>query len=262
MVVVFVVLVFFSFGARGCAALSTLSMPAMDSTGKGIITTTSARLVADSSGVFLDTTPFSSVETQQSAENAAKLAARKAGASLESNALLYSVHASAEIIDGPSGGIAFALLAYAEFSGKKPRSDLAVTGSIAQDGSVGKVGGVAEKLEAVHEAGLKIFLIPLGQGVQTGVDLRRLGGQWGMQVIEIANFDEAIAIAFTPTGSQVVAPKHETTPLVLAAIDALPESQSMRFLAENEIRALAAEESELSKKNDDSSALVASALRD
>ncbi len=255
-------LVFFSFGARSCSALSSLSMPAMDSTGKGILTTTSARLVADSSGVFLDTTPFSSVETQQSAETAAKLAARKAGASLEGNALLYSVHAPAEIIDGPSGGVAFALLAYAEFSGKTLRSDLAATGSIEQDGSVGKVGGVAEKLEAVHEAGLKIFLIPLGQGVQTGVDLRRLGEQWGMQVIEVANFDEAIAIAFTPTGSQAIAPKHETKPLVLAAIDALPASQSMRFLAENEIKALAADEAELSKKNDNSSALVASALRD
>ena len=255
-------LVFFSFGARSCFALSSLSMPAMDSTGKGILTTTSARLVSDSGGVFLDTTPFSSVETQQSAETAAKLAARKAGADLESNALLYSVHAPAEIIDGPSGGVAFALLAYAEFSGKTLRSDIAATGSIEQDGSVGKVGGVAEKLEAVHEAGLKIFLIPLGQGVQTGVDLRRLGEQWEMQVIEIANLDEAIAIAFTPTGSQAVAPKHETKPLVLTAIDALPESQSMRFLAENEIEALAATASELSKKSDNSSALVASALRD
>jgi predicted S18 family serine protease len=271
--ILFSALLFLLFSAGACAALSSMSAPAMDASGKGIITTTQARLVSDSAvgaggggggGVFLDIKPFSSVETQQSAETAAKLAAREAGTDFAGKALLYSVKADAEIIDGPSGGVAFALLAYAEFTGKKLRSDLAVTGSIMQDGSAGKVGGVLQKLEAVHDAGLRVFLIPLGQGVQQGIDLTQLGAQWGISVIEVANFDEAAAIAFTPTGSAVQAPKREKKPLVLPEIEAPPASEFMRELAKNEAESLAETEATLSRRaavGDNASRLVAASLR-
>ena len=232
----------------------------MDSTGKGMMTSTSARLVDGASGVFLDIKPFSSVETQQSAETAALLASRKSGASLSGKAVLFSVDANAEIIDGPSGGIGFSLLAYAELTGKRIRGDLAATGTIEQDGSVGKIGGAPQKLDAVREAGLHVFLIPLGQSFEEGVDLVQLGEQGRVQVIEVANFDEAAAIAFTPAGSQAVAPKHEQKELILPAISVPPESQSMRFLAENEVNSLAESYYEFSVKPDNASKRVASAL--
>ncbi len=247
-----------------CAALSTMNVPAMDAAGNGMITTMQASLAdaPGSSGVFLDTTPFTSVETQQSAEIAARLAARKTGVDLRNKAVLYSVNADAEIIDGPSGGVAFSLLAYAEFSGKRLRTDFAATGSVAQDGSVGKVGGVAQKLEAVRNARLKFFLVPLGQSVAQGVDLQQLGGQWGLSVIEIASFDEAAAIAFAPTGSPVVAPKHEQKPLLLAALNPPKESLFMRSLAVSEIDSLSRLADGLDAKNDNSSRLVTKALRE
>ena len=65
-------------------------------------------------------------------------------------------------IGGPSAGLAFTLavidhLTPGELTGG---SRVAVTGSIAFDGSVGAVGGVAQKTVAVRRAGAVLFLVP------------------------------------------------------------------------------------------------------
>ncbi len=230
--------VIFAF-SNAANAKSVLSVPAVDASGKGILTTIEAEVVPSNlSGVFVDTKPFVSVETQQSAELAAKIAARKANASLENKTVLFKIVADAEVVDGPSGGAALALLAYAELANKSTalRRDIAVTGSIEQDASIGKIGGLIQKTESAIAAGIKLLVIPLGQSIQQGIDLTRLGEAKGMQVVEAADFDEVLAIAFTPPGSRVTARKHVTPPLSLEPAPLVSSSASeMRELAESEL---------------------------
>ncbi len=62
--------------------------------------------------------------------------------------------------DGPSAGIAMASVISSILSGKKIRSDVAMTGEISLTGDVLPIGGLKEKLIAAHKAAMKIVLIP------------------------------------------------------------------------------------------------------
>jgi PDZ domain-containing protein len=74
----------------------------------------------------------------------------------------YDVNIASEQIGGPSAGLAFTLeildvLTEGELTGGHK---VAATGTIELDGSVGEVGGVAQKAVAVEEAGVELFLVP------------------------------------------------------------------------------------------------------
>lgn len=62
--------------------------------------------------------------------------------------------------DGPSAGIAMACVMTSILSGKKIRSDVAMTGEISLTGDVLPIGGLREKLIAAHRAEMKLVLIP------------------------------------------------------------------------------------------------------
>jgi PDZ domain-containing protein len=74
----------------------------------------------------------------------------------------YKVDIGSEQIGGPSAGLAFTLevldvLTKGELTGGRK---VAATGTIELDGSVGEVGGVAQKAVAVEDAGVELFLVP------------------------------------------------------------------------------------------------------
>ena len=62
--------------------------------------------------------------------------------------------------DGPSAGIAMVSVIASILSGKKIRSDVAMTGETSLIGDVLPIGGLREKLIAAHRAGMKLVLIP------------------------------------------------------------------------------------------------------
>jgi len=238
----FAVLFFLAF-SLSVSARSSMQVPAVDANGNGILTTITADVRSGSGGVYVDIEPFISVETQNSAKVAAQQAAIAAGVELGRFDVFYKIKANTEVVDGPSGGQALALLAYSEFSGKALRADMTATGSIEADGSIGRVGGVLEKAEAAQAGGVKLFLVPLGQAVQDGVDLtQHAQARWGMQVVEVRNASESIALAFTPTGSAVDAPLHPEPPLVLQDVSALQSKRvlPLKMLAEDQVGRLRA----------------------
>ncbi|MFK7919801.1 MAG: S16 family serine protease [Ilumatobacter sp.] len=66
---------------------------------------------------------------------------------------------------GPSAGLAFTLalvdeLTEGDLTGGR---DIAVTGTISLDGTVGPIGGLEQKVSAVHQHGVSVFLVPAGQ---------------------------------------------------------------------------------------------------
>ncbi len=62
--------------------------------------------------------------------------------------------------DGPSAGIAMASVISSIYSGKKIRSDVAMTGEISLTGDVLPIGGLKEKLIAAQRADIVLALIP------------------------------------------------------------------------------------------------------
>jgi len=65
-------------------------------------------------------------------------------------------------IGGPSAGLIFALAIYDTLTPGSliAGNDIAGTGTIATDGSVGPIGGIEQKIVASVDAGAKIFLVP------------------------------------------------------------------------------------------------------
>ncbi|HET8895806.1 MAG TPA: S16 family serine protease, partial [Protaetiibacter sp.] len=100
-------------------------------------------------------------------------------------------------IDGPSaGGITtVALLSLIHGTEIQPR--IAMTGTITPTGTIGPVGGVPEKVQAViDDGGYDRVLIPLGSRISSdtsgnSVDVVRLGEAAGLEIIEVGDVAEA-----------------------------------------------------------------------
>ena len=64
------------------------------------------------------------------------------------------------MVDGPSAGLAMAVLVYSVLTQKAIPGDIAFTGEVSLTGIVRAVGGVREKTEAAARAGVHTVYIP------------------------------------------------------------------------------------------------------
>ncbi|MBS4206914.1 SepM family pheromone-processing serine protease [Bacillus sp. FJAT-50079] len=73
-----------------------------------------------------------------------------------------NVEINAKDIGGPSAGLMFSLEIYNQATtGDLTKGyEIAGTGTIDMDGNVGQIGGIREKITAVHKAGIDIFFCP------------------------------------------------------------------------------------------------------
>jgi Lon-like protease len=107
-------------------------------------------------------------------------------------------------IGGPSAGLAFTLalidqLTPGDLLGGR---DVAVTGTIELDGSVGAIGGLRQKASAVAQSGVEVFLVPAAQSDDDIEAARRAGGE-NLEVVPVANLDEALEVLASLGGAPV-----------------------------------------------------------
>ena len=107
---------------------------------------------------------------------------------IEQAELPFDVSIDSGSIGGPSAGLAFTLtildlLTPGELTGG---AKVAVTGTIAFDGTVGNVGGLPQKASAAHSAGAELFIVPAASA-----DLAR-SGAGDMPVIGVETLDDAL----------------------------------------------------------------------
>ncbi len=143
-----------------------------------------------------DDTPLGSGDTIR---NNVWLAA--VSAALQRNETLSGWHISIDFsgnVDGPSSGAITALYILSALDGRTPPEDFAATGTIMPDGTIGPVGGVAYKLEAAAESGMKKVCIPAfirfePQPDGSLIDLAEKAEQLGIELILAENLEEAYA---------------------------------------------------------------------
>ena len=97
--------------------------------------------------------------------------------------------------DGPSAGITMATAMLSAVTGKKVRSDIAMTGEITLRGRVLPIGGLKEKLLAAKSAGIKTVLVPK----KNMADVEELSSEItkGLEIIPVENMEEVLGKALT-----------------------------------------------------------------
>lgn len=115
----------------------------------------------------------------------------------------FEVDVRSEQIGGPSAGLAFTLeiidiLTDGELTGGRV---VAATGTIELDGSVGEVGGVAQKTTVVRDSGADIFLVPAGEADRA----RGFAGD-DLEVVAVETLADALAALADAGGNGLALP--------------------------------------------------------
>ncbi|HVL89657.1 MAG TPA: PDZ domain-containing protein [Actinomycetota bacterium] len=104
--------------------------------------------------------------------------------------LPVNVTIDSQDIVGPSGGLVFALaVADALTPGDLTRGHkIAATGTIALDGTVGRIGGVEQKVRAAEHVGADVFLVPFDEQAQAKAVARSI------KVFGVRDIADAVAV--------------------------------------------------------------------
>ncbi|MEA2973452.1 MAG: Lon-like protease [Actinomycetota bacterium] len=116
--------------------------------------------------------------------------------------LPFDIEIDSGKVVGPSAGLAYALelldvLTPGELTGGRV---VAATGDLQADGTVGPIGGVAQKAVTVRRAGAEVFLVP-----RANLDEAKTRAGSGVQVLPVDSFDDALHVLSTLDGSNALA---------------------------------------------------------
>lgn len=106
----------------------------------------------------------------------------------------FDIDITLQDVGGPSAGLMFALgiidkLTPGSLAGG---ADVAGTGTIAADGTVGPIGGIVQKMYGAVDAGAEVFLAPAGNCDEVVGSIPE-----GLDVFRVATLDEAIGVLQT-----------------------------------------------------------------
>ncbi len=108
--------------------------------------------------------------------------------------LPFELSINTQSIGGPSAGLAFTLTLIDELTPGEltPPGGVAVTGTMALDGTVGPIGGLRQKASAVAQTGVHTFIVPAAQGEEDIAAAEAAAGG-DLNIIPVNTLDEALA---------------------------------------------------------------------
>ncbi len=194
--------------------LTKIILPAVavSTNGEGVVSKLEITVAYPGTGqIFFSAEPLTMLDSQASARIAVLVASNLLGLDYKKYDFMIALKSPSLIIGGPSAGGVMTIGVLAALTNKTIDNNVAMTGMINPDGTIGPVGGIPEKLKAAAQEGYKIFLIPAGQEIvydekivkqstpigyitqiqRTPVNLTELGEQLGVKVIEVATIEEA-----------------------------------------------------------------------
>ncbi len=156
---------YYSYEDNGVLSYDYIPLLAVSLDEKGNVSSGSVaflelNIINGSGKVFVNSEPFSKVDTQASTVFANKFACDFLSFDCSKFDFLYSIKSDSPIVGGPSASAAVAFLTISMLSGNEAPKDVAITGTINSGGVIGNVGGVKEKIVAAENFGLKKVFVP------------------------------------------------------------------------------------------------------
>lgn len=146
----------------------TIAAPAIDSNGNGTVMNITVQKRGGYGETLIDINDLVFwFDTQESIQAAKSVAEALTGVDTRSINLVYMIRSDASLVGGPSAGAALTIATIAALTERKINDSVMITGTIRPDGTIGQVGGIEEKARAAKDAGISLFLVPKGQGVET-----------------------------------------------------------------------------------------------
>ncbi len=107
--------------------------------------------------------------------------------------LPFEVGIDSGAIGGPSAGLAFTLTLIDELTPGELTGGVrvAVTGTIRIDGTVGAIGGLAQKVSAVRQQGATVFIVPTEQGEDDLARAREVAGD-DVTIVAVDDLQQAL----------------------------------------------------------------------
>ncbi|MEM0149769.1 MAG: S16 family serine protease [Candidatus Micrarchaeaceae archaeon] len=137
----------------------------------------------------------------QSTLNSSEVAAMVASNYLHMNENDYNFDyyiANATNVSGPSAGTAMTLLAISALSNKPLLNNFTVTGTMSDNGTIGEIGGVYDKVSAAALDRMKFVLVPAVANQSGEAELYFLIEKtFGLPLVQVSNISEAAHFAFT-----------------------------------------------------------------
>ncbi len=138
-----------------------------------------------------------SSDTIQSAQTAAMYAASMQGMNFSHFNFSYTIEDRNNSVSGPSGGLAFTLLAVAALQHRQLPSTFTATGTISPGGYVGLIGGAYDKSGAAKGDGLKFILVPAATNDSVEALIYYITQQtYGIPLVEVSNVSQALDYVF------------------------------------------------------------------
>ncbi len=140
---------------------ASLLVPAVTSRGQGITVRLECEVRPGQGRVLVSTEPLVGVDTQSSEKAAVAYVSKRYDLSGMDVLFIFESNATSSI-DGGSAGAAMAICLISELSGRPPNYGVSITGTVDEDGNVGRIGGLLAKARAVSGSA-SVLLIPAGQ---------------------------------------------------------------------------------------------------
>jgi uncharacterized protein len=196
----------------------SMYLPAVDENSQGIITTLGIEAVPGSGRVLVDIENLVFWDdTQESIRTAKKVVGKITKKNMSEYDFVYTIHTDANMVGGPSAGAAIAIATIAAIEDKKINENVMITGSIKEDGKIGKVTAISAKAEAAKKINITTFLVPQGQSKETYYEIKKsckkvglaefctieqipherdISEKVGIEIIEVSTIEQAIEYFF------------------------------------------------------------------
>jgi PDZ domain-containing protein len=117
--------------------------------------------------------------------------------------LPFDVNIDTDQIGGRSAGLSFvlALIDILTPGELAPPGGVVATGTISDDGRVGPIGLLVQKVIAVKQSGIRYLIVPVSQGEEEIQRAREAGGS-DVEIIPVATLDEAVQAVAALSGAE------------------------------------------------------------